>query len=79
LIIFHLIFLHNSGRTSKIFVFVINEKINFFPFYGFKDIFNIIIFLIFFIFVFFFPFYLGDHEIFLEADPLNSPVHIVPE
>lgn len=36
-------------------------------------------FFFFFCFVFFFPFNLGDPEMFIEADPIMRPVHIVPE
>jgi ubiquinol-cytochrome c reductase cytochrome b subunit len=39
----------------------------------------IFFFFFFFVFVFFFPFVLGDPEMFIEADPMISPVHIVPE
>jgi ubiquinol-cytochrome c reductase cytochrome b subunit len=37
------------------------------------------VFLFFFLFLLFYPFLLGDPEIFLFADSLSSPVHIVPE
>jgi ubiquinol-cytochrome c reductase cytochrome b subunit len=40
---------------------------------------SVLIFLIFFLFILRYPFKLGDPEIFMEADLLTSPVHIVPE
>jgi len=55
------------------------EKLNFHPYFSRKDsidflwlIFCTLIFLI-------YPFYLGDPEIFISANPIKSPVHIVPE
>jgi len=39
----------------------------------------LLIWLFFFSFSLFYPFNLGDPEIFIEADPIISPVHIVPE
>jgi len=75
----HLIFLHNTGSSSKIYCHGDYDKIIFFCFYWWKDGFNVIFFFIFFFFVFLFPFNLGDPEIFIEADPIIRPVHIVPE
>lgn len=78
-ILVHLLFLHNRGRTSKLYVCSRTSKINFYPFFWLKDLYNLFIFFIFFFFLLYNPFSLGDSEIFLEADYLNSPVHIVPE
>lgn len=79
LILIHLVFLHDSGRTSKLFCHGDYDKIIFFSFYWWKDGYNIIIWLLFVIFSLFYPFNLGDPEIFIEADPMIRPVHIVPE
>lgn len=75
----HLLFLHDTGSTSKLFCHGDYDKIFFFPFYWWKDSYNVLFFLFFFFFVFFFPYSLGDPEIYIEADPLSRPVHIVPE
>jgi quinol-cytochrome oxidoreductase complex cytochrome b subunit len=40
---------------------------------------NLIRIFLFFLFVFLSPFVLGDPEIFVEANPIVSPVHIIPE
>lgn len=40
---------------------------------------NLLIFLFFFVFISLYPFVLGDPEMFVEANSLTSPVHIVPE
>lgn len=79
LVLLHLVFLHNTGSSSKLFCHGDYDKVFFFSFYWWKDGFNVVVFFFFFCFVFFFPFLLGDPEIFIEADPIISPVHIVPE
>lgn len=79
LVIIHLIFLHESGRTSKSLCHGDYDKFNFFSYYWWKDRYNLLIWLIFFIFSFVYPFILGDPEIFIEADPIIRPVHIIPE
>lgn len=78
-IMIHLIFLHDTGRTSKLFCHGDYDKIRFYPYYWVKDSYNVIIWLLFFSFSLIFPFNLGDPEIFIEADPIMRPVHIVPE
>jgi len=79
LILFHLIFLHKTLRSSKLLCHLFNDKINFFPYFFVKDMFNILIFIIFFILLLNLPFLLGDVEIFITANSLNRPKHIVPE
>lgn len=79
LVLVHLIFLHRRGRTSSIFCHGDYDKVAFFPEYWGKDAYNLLFWLIFLIFSLIYPFILGDPEIFLEADPIISPVHIVPE
>jgi ubiquinol-cytochrome c reductase cytochrome b subunit len=75
----HLIFLHTTGRTSKLFCHGDYDKISFFPYYWLKDSYNLIFWFLFLTFSLIYPFNLGDPEIFIEADPIISPVHIVPE
>lgn len=79
LILAHLIFLHSSGSTSILYCHGDYDKVTFFPSYWVKDFFNFFFFFIFFFFSLVLPFSLGDHEIFIEADPIISPIHIVPE
>ena len=78
-ILVHLIFLHTTGSTSKLFCHGDYDKIRFFPYYWLKDSYNLIFWFLFFSFSLIFPFNLGDPEMFIEADPMMSPVHIVPE
>lgn len=75
----HLLFLHRTGRTSRLYCHGDYDKVCFAPEYWVKDSYNIIFWLFFVIFVLLFPYILGDAEIFIEADPIMSPVHIVPE
>lgn len=75
----HLVFLHSSGRTSILYCHGDFDKISFFPSYWVKDFYNFFFFFIFFFLSLILPFFLGDHEIFIEADPMMSPIHIVPE
>lgn len=79
MVLIHLMFLHNRGRTSKLFIHNLTDKLRFFNFYWFKDSLNFLGFIVFFIFIFFFPFKLGDPEIMIEANFIIRPVHIVPE
>jgi ubiquinol-cytochrome c reductase cytochrome b subunit len=79
LIILHLLILHNTGRTSKLLHNSSISKINFYPFFWYKDFYNVFLLFLFLLLLLQFPFYLGDREIFLSADYTSSPVHIVPE
>lgn len=79
LIIFHLFFLHSSGSSSVLYCHGDYDKVRFSSYFVLKDLYNLFFFGFFFVFVFLFPFVLGDPEIFIESDPMVSPVHIVPE
>lgn len=81
LAIHHIFQLHKAGssnplgvRSSKL------DKVNFYPFFLVKDLFGLFICFIFFsIFVFFFPESLGHSDNYINANPLVTPAHIVPE
>jgi len=79
LVLIHLFFLHESGSTSGLMCFGNYDKVNFYPFFIFKDIVSIFVILLAFGFAIHYPFSLGDPEIFIEANSLVRPVHIVPE
>lgn len=79
LVLLHLIFLHNRGSTSRLYCHGDYDKIRFFPNFWNKDSYNFLFWLFFFVFSFLNPFALGDGEMFLEANPITSPIHIVPE
>ena len=79
LVVVHLLFLHKTGRTSKLYCHGDYDKVCFRPFYYFKDAYNIVFFFFFVSFSLFSPYFFRDPEIFIAADPITSPVHIVPE
>ena len=80
LVILHVIFLHEHGSSSPLGVNKNHDLIAFHPYFTIKDIFGIIIFLIFFsYFIFFNPNLLGHPDNYIEANPLVTPTHIVPE
>jgi len=79
LITIHLVFLHTTGRTSTLLCHGDYDKIRFFPYYAAKDGLNLVIWAVFFFFALSFPFVLGDAEMFIAANRIRRPVHIVPE
>lgn len=79
LIMVHLVFLHSTGRTSTLMCHGDYDKIRFFPYHFVKEGFILLVWGLFFVFVFSFPFILGDAEMFIAANSLRRPVHIVPE
>nr|YP_009128936.1 cytochrome b [Triodontophorus brevicauda]AJT48006.1 cytochrome b [Triodontophorus brevicauda] len=79
LILLHLIFLHSTGSTSSIYCHGDYDKICFGPEFWNKDAYNLAFWIVFFVFTLLYPYKLGDPEMFIEADPMMSPVYIVPE
>ena len=79
LVLIHLLILHNTGRTSNLYCHGDYDKVCFGPEYWNKDFYNIIFWFLFVVFCIYKPFALGDPEMFIEADPIIRPVHIVPE
>nr|AVV66511.1 cytochrome b [Cooperia oncophora] len=79
LVMMHLMLLHSTGSTSLLYCHGDYDKICFGPDYWNKDSYNLVFWLCFFVFSLFYPFNLGDPEMFIEANPMMSPVHIVPE
>ena len=56
------------------------DKIPFHPYFTVKDLFGGIVFVMFFSFwIYFAPNYLGHPDNYIEADPMVTPAHIVPE
>ena len=88
LTILHIWAFHHTGNNNPTGVEVRRDSLEnvkkdtvpFHPFYTIKDIYALIMFLILFaVFVFFMPNYLGHPDNYIEADPLVTPAHIVPE
>ncbi|WP_106754287.1 cytochrome b [Pannonibacter carbonis] len=56
------------------------DTLPFHPYYTIKDLFAIVVFMILFAyFVFYVPNYMGHPDNYIEANPLVTPAHIVPE
>ncbi len=76
----HLIVLHIPGSTNPLKINTFLERIPFFPYYYHKDLFSFLfVFFIFLYFVGYFPNFLGHPDNYIEANPLSTPSHIVPE
>jgi ubiquinol-cytochrome c reductase cytochrome b subunit len=82
-VILHVWALHVSGQNNPTGVEVKNvqrDTLPFTPFATVKDSFALVIFLIFFSWwIFYVPNYLGHADNYIEANPLVTPAHIVPE
>jgi len=78
-IILHLLFLHKVGRTSILGYSGGLFKVRFWPYYWAKDLINVVPLMLVYLFLLEYPYMLGDTEIFVEANCLARPVHIVPE
>ena len=88
LVVVHIWAFHTTGNSNPTGVEVrrsskeVAEKdtIPFWPFYVIKDVFALVVILaVFFAIVGFMPNYLGHPDNYIEANPLVTPAHIVPE
>jgi ubiquinol-cytochrome c reductase cytochrome b subunit len=81
LALMHLIALHDSsGSGNPLGVSANYDRLPFHPYYIFKDLITIFLFIIVLsIFVFFMPNVLGDSENYVMANPMQTPPAIVPE
>ena len=81
LALMHLIALHDSsGSSNPLGVSGNYDRLPFAPYFIFKDLITIFIFIIMLsIFVFFMPNVLGDSENYVMANPMQTPPAIVPE
>lgn len=81
-VILHIWAFHVSGNNNPSGINPKNEQdtIPFHPYYTVKDLFAVIVFCIFFAwFTFYVPNYMGHPDNYVEANPLVTPAHIVPE
>ena len=81
-VVLHIWALHVPGSNNPTGVEVKSEKdtLPFHPYFTIKDAFALVCFLIFYCwFIFYIPNYLGDADNYIQANPLKTPVHIVPE
>ena len=82
MVILHVIAVHISGSGSPIGIDVKTpqDSVTFYPYVVAKDAYAMGVFaLVFAFFVFYAPNYLGHPDNYLEANPLSTPAHIVPE
>ncbi len=81
LALMHLIALHDSaGSGNPLGVSSNYDKIPFHPYFTFKDLITVFIFMwVLSLFVFFVPNVLGDSENYVMANPMQTPPAIVPE
>jgi quinol-cytochrome oxidoreductase complex cytochrome b subunit len=78
--IIHIAVLHQNGSNNPLGVNAGVDKISFYPYFIFKDMFSWVVFGIFYAgFVYFAPNYLGHTDNYIEANPMVTPAHIVPE
>ena len=80
LILIHIIYLHTTGSNNPIGLNSNSDKIPFHIYFTIKDLYGfLLVFLLLSFLVFYFPNYLGDPENFINANPLVTPIHIMPE
>nr|YP_011017686.1 apocytochrome b [Dasysiphonia japonica]WQF69509.1 apocytochrome b [Dasysiphonia japonica] len=76
----HIILLHQDGSNNPLGIDSTNDKIHLYPYFVIKDFLGLTLFLIFFsFFVYFSPNILGHSDNYIEANPMVTPTHIVPE
>jgi ubiquinol-cytochrome c reductase cytochrome b subunit len=79
-VLIHLILLHEIGSNNPLGVTLKTENISFYPYLYTKDLFGFIVLLfILFFFVIYYPNSLGHPDNYIEANPMKTPLHIVPE
>nr|YP_009643727.1 cytochrome b [Labriocimbex sinicus]AYC21412.1 cytochrome b [Labriocimbex sinicus] len=80
LVMIHLLMLHSTGSSNPLGTNSNLDKIPFHPYFTFKDIIGFIIMLfILMSLILYNPFYLGDPDNFIKANPMVTPLHIKPE
>ena len=81
-VILHIWALHVTGNNNPTGIEVKDSKdtISFHPYYTVKDLFAYVVFLLMFCyFIFYNPNILGHPDNYIEADPMLTPAHIVPQ
>ena len=79
-VLIHLILLHEVGSNNPLGLTLKTENIPFYPYFYTKDLFGLMILLfVFFTFIFYYPNTLGHPDNYIEANPMKTPLHIVPE
>ena len=72
--------LGRDGSNNPVGIDSSVDKIPFYPYFYFKDLFSVLVFITFFsVFVFYYPNSLGHPDNYIPANPMVTPAHIVPE
>jgi ubiquinol-cytochrome c reductase cytochrome b subunit len=80
LVLLHLVLLHENGSNNPLGIYIKMENIPFYPYFYVKDLFGfIVLMLIFSIFIYYYPNTLGHPDNYIPANPMKTPLHIVPE
>lgn len=80
LVLLHLILLHEKGSNNPLGIYIKSETIPFYPYFYVKDLFGFIVLMfIFSIFIYYYPNTLGHPDNYIPANPMKTPLHIVPE
>jgi len=80
IVLIHLRLLHITGSNNPLGLSSSADKVPFHVYYTVKDALGYVVMSVGLLFVVFFsPFYLGEPDNFIEADPMKTPAHIVPE
>ncbi len=76
----HLALLHQDGSGNPLGIESSVDKISMYPYFIIKDFLGTALFILFFaLFVYFYPNLLGHPDNYIEANPMVTPAHIVPE
>jgi ubiquinol-cytochrome c reductase cytochrome b subunit len=80
LVLLHLVLLHENGSNNPLGIYIKMETVPFYPYFYVKDLFGFIVLMfIFSIFVYYYPNTLGHPDNYIPANPMKTPLHIVPE
>jgi len=80
LVIVHLIYLHSNGGSNPLGITTNVDKLPFHPYFIFKDVFGFVLVIIALtVFVGWYPNILGHSDNWIPANPLVTPLSIVPE
>jgi len=80
LVFIHIILLHVTGSNNPLGINTDSDKIPFHSYFITKDLYGfVLLFILLFYLVLYSPNLLGDPENYIKANPLVTPVHIMPE
>nr|QIN90105.1 cytochrome b [Columbicola passerinae] len=80
MVLVHLFLLHSHGSSNPLGVSLNSDKINFSPFFVFKDLLGFLfVWVCFFGFILICPDFFLDPDNFIQANPMVTPPHIQPE